>query len=464
MSEFVNFGEKRRLIDVLDGAVRSSLASRKRYQLHLLSCYFDVDAAQELVRAVAMCLREKAALLGRVVMAVDAADWLRQRIDLPSMVSALAEACDDPRSQILFVPINVPGRLIHAKGYSVTRSSPLGEVGFVATTSGNLTRRGLGIHEERSNVELVQLSHEPSQVQSFVNTVEQLVSEYPFDDTRIKQQDDFLLGLKLFARGGFYRNWTRSLGSEVLFRFNLTEKGKDESRRGLETTAFRTYAKDTNSFSVDPLGLASLFEEAAKPLWPHFWKTCSVDTLLGNWVPPGVDELVCRLRGRSLDPYLDAIAARTSQERVADAFRKLEADVNRFGRKDLDLVKNSGESLEAWLEKVHRLRSDKEAVERLVFDRQRVPDPLHGREIVLALMAELRSRFLRARRHDRTSSALAKLIEGGGQYMDAVYDELAQKAQAEHLRWIVGNLRIPLDEEIRVAVSSINEHFDVTPP
>lgn len=190
-----------RLIDVLAAESRRTSTSGT-YTLYAISCYFDTEVVRELVETVARVVRQGRASLAGCEIAIDVADWFRQRADQQELSHEICRVAGLSEGSVRFHPVTVSGRLVHAKGYALI-SAPRGNAGklrgFVAVTSGNLTKRGLGL-EKASNIELAHVSDESDVLAAFHEQFTWLTEAHPLRGKRRREHEEFLLALRLLER------------------------------------------------------------------------------------------------------------------------------------------------------------------------------------------------------------------------------------------------------------------------
>ncbi len=309
--------------------------------------------------------------LTSVTVAVDAGEWIRSRLSKEEISSKLRS---ETGTQVRVVPVRLGERLLHAKAFAVLHSTA-SEKGFVVATSGNATGRGIGLAKS-SNVELCVCLSEPRALADFKALFSELLCSEVSDQYAI-EQDRFLRALALFSSGAFFHHWSGALAPEVRFRHTLTAVGR--KARGESRDEFRGYDSDADTISKDWLDIESVFEKTPKPFPSSFWRTYSLNTLLGYWAPKPIVELVDHVMGQSADPYINAIREKAMPRRLGQAGRSLLAEIRQFN--DNGWVKiGNGESpdllVEKWKERVEAFSRDADLIKMRIHPYSKKPDLL----------------------------------------------------------------------------------------
>lgn len=418
------------LISMIEAAARASLVKKAKCHLYALSCYFDAAALSAFGRTVARHVRSRGGIVASVNVAVDAGEWIRSRMSLGEIQGLLAKASGVPRSEVTVVPIQVRGRLLHAKAYAAISGAGDSD-GFVVVTSGNATERGLGL-AKNANIELATVSTTSSDVSGFKALFEEL-AEHEVSEKDALRQDRFLLALALFSAGAFYHRWQGSLSAEVRFKLTLTEAGREERKRN--AAAFRRYEADSDTMSRDPLEIGKIFETTPKPFPSSFWRTYAVDTLLGHWVPAPIAELVDDKLSRDIAPYVTAIAGRTAPPKVRRIARELVADIEEYASKSW--ITETPAVVDKWTERVKRFRENDQALKLRIHPYERVPDVLDSssRAAILHMERTLSAQLGSKIKIGGTKGVVDRFLRGEltRAQLDRAFQELADDA-AESLK------------------------------
>lgn len=418
------------LLGCLTDALSATTNQGAKRHLVAISCYFDVEAVETLVRHVHDGLRDRGAQLTRVSLFVDPGEWAKSRATAAGL-RARIRSIVDPLRHLHVGPAWFDGRLFHAKGYALIgpRNAASGRRrGFLAVTSGNLTRRGLGL-DETPNVEFVHWTQDPDVLDDLDALVTRLVEDHRPPEHYDRRNDDFLLGLRIFGSGDFYHKWNGSLSSEARFALNLTEAGRAE--RAKKNRSFAGYAADSTSISRDPIGLTEIIEKVQRPFPRRFWDTYSVDTLLERWVPAGIAAAIDEVLKSNAKPYVEAVGKAIRPRRLNPIREELLKEVRGFWKKGW--IENDPDVVDRWTERVKGLPANEELIALRVLPYEKIPDILDSanRTIVLRLVAHARAPERMGRAARGLKRVLADALNNGAEEWDDELVRLQAKAKLE---------------------------------
>jgi hypothetical protein len=343
-----------------------------------------------------------------VTVAIDVGEWVTSQLSLEKLTNEVALAASLPPNLVSVIPVQFPGRLLHAKANAAIRPGDQQKKGFIVVTSGNATQRGLGL-VEASNLELATTTTDVSALANFERLIGDLAKNAVSPQYALKH-DTFLLGLALFSSGVFYHRWQGSLSAEIRFKLTLTAKGR--KARASNAQDFRGFLPDGDTISRDPLGIESIFKKAPKPFPRAFWRTYSVDTLLGYWLPRPIAVLVDRKLSDDVEPYMDAIQKCTTAKKLATILKGLNADVE--GLRESKLIKEDHSAVTAWADRVADFRQNRDLIKLRIYPYTRVPEILNTdtRTLVLEAVSVLRAHLDRKKKHMPTKKAIDQFLRG----------------------------------------------------
>ena len=224
-------GRSNTLLSFIASAARTTVGKgTRRRHLYILTCYFDPPALREITVNIVDGLTEGGGAVAGITVAVDVGEWIRCWVSREELARDLAAASHVDLKLVRIVPIQFPCRLLHAKAYAAISPEGAASKGFVVVTSGNATRRGLGL-DNNNNVELAVLVTQQSALFDFEKLMRELVNK-SVSTRKAMQQDRFLLALALFSSGTFYHKWQGSLSSEIRFKFDSHRRGKGSQAQG----------------------------------------------------------------------------------------------------------------------------------------------------------------------------------------------------------------------------------------
>jgi hypothetical protein len=246
------------------------------------------------------------------------------------------------------------------------------------------------------------------------------------------KQDEFLFAIRLLAAGSFYHQWTGNLKSEVRFKLQLSEKGKRlgaDQRRVFREGGFED---DTESVSSDPLKMERVFKKVPKPLPREFVRMFTVDTLLGRWMPAGISNLVSARLDRALAPYMDQVRRLTEDASLHELCKRLDQRVADFLEKGV--IEGAEDVVNNWRARVERFRENEALLRRIVFNLEKLEEPLGemDRTLILQTYDSLRGSVEVKGYRGALKKALATAIRKRPEDCVGLFHELTESAE-EHL-------------------------------
>ncbi len=302
-------GESGTLLALIRRAAVKNTGKGTYRHIFILTCYFDMPGLIASVNTLGESIHKAGGTVAGITIVVDVTQWIKSRLSKKDIVSDIARSVRLNLDLVTFVPAWFPSQLLHAKAYAAIRPGKKPKRGFVVITSGNATERGLGLIKRLSNLELAMVSTDESYLQLFEQMMAEMVLSPPPMEKALKN-DKYLQAFALFSSGEFYHRWQGSLSAEVRFKLTLTKKGLRSQRE--ENPNFPGYRRTAKTISRDPLNLEKIFERTPKPFPLSFWRTYSVETALGYWLPRPIAALVDEKLSGAVDPYMIEIQKRTS--------------------------------------------------------------------------------------------------------------------------------------------------------
>lgn len=364
--------EDKLLIDLLCEYLEnvSVISNETEFLFISITCYFDVKALKILASTVKRKLEKRGRKLSGFYVFVDVADWVKSRKSIKSIKKMLEKLLGTHKVNVY--PISYSGQLFHAKSYCLVSSNKQHREGFLISTSGNLTMRGLGLKKHGNNIEICQVNKNRKILESFVKLVRELKTK-KVNPVIEERQNTFLLAMRIFSRGSFYHKWEGSISGEVRFKLKLTDKGIAEIEQG--TQQFGQYSISSKSISRDPLHLETIFNEKPKPFPKQFWGTYTVDTLLGRWAPVKIDSLINDVLRKSSQPYIDNINKLTHPKKINEIKDQLLNEVNKL-KEDGYIDEDPERAVELWVNRIKRFRRNSELITARIFNYELIPDIL----------------------------------------------------------------------------------------
>jgi hypothetical protein len=396
-------GEIATVFDWINEIASNSMFRKRQCRFSAITCYIDYAALVQLARQIKQAIETNGGQLVEFHVLYDAGEWAKQRPDAETRTrNALRRILSLPNEHLTFEAVFAPGQLMHGKAYAVTtigKGNQPPRTGVVITTSGNLTKPGLGNHGKRRNIELASGSAEPDDLAIFYQTFGLLRGRIVPEDRRLARYE-LLRAIRLLAAGDLYHEWSGDLSAEFRFSLKLTKKGKKEwSERGGAMTR-RGYNMDADTISQVPAEIKRVLERRTRPIPRGFIRKYSVDTLLGRWIPKEISKLLQQRMDGTVERSITALKRATSDE-------KLKRMAKRFDKHVTDLVerkfvtaplpseesRNRRSTLgEKWAGKVQKLRTNELLLQLHHYRFSMLPDVLANleRPFIVILVRQLK--------------------------------------------------------------------------
>ncbi len=396
MPHLVNDTNQNTLLDYLENATKETTGRNGKRTFYAVTCYFDSEAVKTLANNINNALNEVQGQLIGFYVFVDIRDWFKYRGSKDELIQNICELTQLAENAIDFIPINFRNRLFHAKSYALvarkSRKQNRRRKGFVATTSGNLTKRGLGLDDE-SNIEFVEIANNPTSIEEFITIIEDIEKNNTVSEELLANHDNFLLALQIFSAGSFYHKWEGNLSNEVRFKLTLTNPGI-KAFQAKNNPLFANYKNDSKSISRDPINLQRVFNDKPKPFPKRFWATYSIDTLLGRWVPIDIAYLVDDVLKNSVQPYIEEIKSITNSENLRGKIQEIKREVDEFKQNGY-IKEEYDDIIHAWLDRIKKFRDNEELITLRIHNYEKVPEILDSstRRLILKTFSQLRNQI-----------------------------------------------------------------------
>ncbi|SDX45420.1 hypothetical protein [Thiocapsa roseopersicina] len=428
MASLVN-EETATLLQHIKDAIEKTTANDEERTFVAFTCYIDRDAIDELISAVQSSIIKQGGHLARVLLFVDAGEWAKQRIDRNELKRLVRDRTGLIK-RVTIAPAWFGGKLFHAKCYALIgpRDDSNRRKGFVVLTSGNLTKRGLGLVRNH-NVEFLHVSQDADLLEEVSCIAKSLENERRPPKEYDQRHADLMVALELFGSGVFYHKWTSTLSSVGRFTLTLTEAGRNASIRS--DNPFSDYESKRETVSREPIQLNQVFENVGRVFPRMFWAYYSVDTLLGRWVPQSVAAVIDERLVSDVCKYVDEIKRIANDKQLADTKRILCDEVSGYFREGY--IEETENVVDRWHDRVRQFRDDKEAVKLNIINYEKVPDVLDSanRSLVLKMFKGVRDRVSVVRNPKGLKLTIASYLEGQNVNLDDAFSDLAGRAREE---------------------------------
>ncbi len=256
---------------LLNGIVKS-----KEYHLILVSCYFNLDSAKELIEI----LQGESIILSKISIYIDRATAINiGKEKITKWIDQL------PSTLNICFKIVSAGSLFHAKAYCLVADDIT--TGSLVIGSANLT--GKGLTSSNGNIELLYDTHNLEDIHCFC---EDLFNSNELKFIEISELEEFnntdsdYFKYAILQEGYFVRSYNVTINDLLSFKYRFNAKGQKESK----SNAFRSLGlKDKNSYSYN------YFEDIQEviknillkynPSYDVDWGDYGIQTEFGHWIP-----------------------------------------------------------------------------------------------------------------------------------------------------------------------------------
>lgn len=354
---------------IKEQVTQASRIYEKEWVFYAITCYFNPDVMINLIFDIKKILDDT---LSEVHLLVDADEWVKQPITISNFINIVYQKLGYLEiREISLTPIACRNKLFHAKSYALISSKPVLKRddynGFALVTSGNFTKSGL-----TDNVEIGQIVYDQNSLDEFVELFLNLKHKYALSPQQEAEQQKFQSASQFLAQGKFYHTWHPSL--DLKFRLTLSVKEKErlyelanneETRKKIEDFTLNKI----QSITKDPINLKSIFNICPKPIPGNFWGTYSIDTLLGQWVPNEISQLIEDEVNLTKEIFKDLIQEISNPEKIKEYYTTLQDFVNRkFTEKVIEFDSNNLLAVNTWRKTIYRILNDKNLLNIFICD------------------------------------------------------------------------------------------------
>ena len=326
---------------------------RRRYSLHIATCYFSVEAAKKLLKKVVranITITEVHIYIDRKEAIKIGINELKSFMNRSSSYRTTVYAV---RSESLF----------HTKGYCLLSDNdfPTHHVGKLIIGSFNLT--GNGLTDVHGNIESSLSSSMSHDLREFVRFFHDQSNLMPINELLSFTEDDNLLYFKyaILLSGLFSHKWTINIDRYFRVRYYLNETGRLRAGDVIRTIGFTIDAATIGKTYMTFEEKLDKYKFKNKFLVKNFGIECS----LGHWIPKGVLDDISKGSGNlkkfksGLIDLLDRERERISYEIRRD-YEELIAE---------GLIEVVGDPVERFWKQVRRLVESDLAMNRILHGR-----------------------------------------------------------------------------------------------
>ncbi|MGL4503211.1 MAG: hypothetical protein ACRCU2_29385 [Planktothrix sp.] len=380
---FIDTNKKDHLINCLTRGINS----RMRLHLFLITCYFDPEAATEIIKSLSYLNIKK------ITLYLDKKQAIQRTItDLKIWQKTAQEIC---KKCVLEIYIVNQGALFHSKLYSLIRLNQKGELisGNLVITSANLTKPGwIDEHKYKniesifgiSNLETIKQFYQELNSLKYV-TLEELTEKKTFaglekfnkaketstvnNATEIikpKLNSSLHFKYELLCCGKFLYKWNENLNSCLSIRYNLTLKAKAKSLQKEFSERGFNIEKATiskNYFDLTDEEKKHILDSNQNKQIDNLTKNYGIQTFLGYWIPKQFTS-VLEERSNQYDTFADNLFKKL-EEQLEGVCKNAQKDYLYLLEEELILPTNKGNFENDLTEKIENLRESTTKLQRI---------------------------------------------------------------------------------------------------
>jgi len=388
----------------------ASKSPNRKWIFYAMTCYFNKDTAKDLANSLKNILGNN---FLEFHILLDKDEWLKKRIDIKEFTNSFHDKETSEKDQsslhVTLTPINADGKLFHAKSYAlVSTSSPIEDSekpysdilnkfqeleldfyqfdpfhgsgslflndelnqGFVIITSGNFTESGFN-----NNIEIASVTCNHSSLCHYTEVFEKIKSQYIVSQKEIEKQKRLHAAISIISLGTFYHDWDKSF--DLRFRLKFSQEERDRLKKESHEKNQERYGEYTpeerKTISLDPINIKSIFEQYPQPVPPSVWGSYSVETILGQWIPYDISQLIEEEVNQSLKVSYEMIKELTTSLQMDEYVKKLRKDVSNFLDKGIiDENSDSYSAIDSWKKKIEKISKDDSILRLLIFGYEKI--------------------------------------------------------------------------------------------
>ena len=329
---------------------------RKRYSLHIATCYFSVKSAFSLLNSIL----HSNINITKVTIYIDRKEAIRCGV---SQLYDFAKEYSNVRETNIYAVRSET--LFHTKGYCLlsdqySSHAPIYE-GKLTIGSANLS--GSGLTDESGNIESMLCTTDENELRKFTSFFLDETNLISIDKLMVFDLDDDLQCFKyaVLLSGWFSHKWTNNLDRYFRVRYILNEEGK----RQTTDEDLRRIGFDIDAASIGKRYLDFDFNWSKYKSNVNVIKDYGIESSLGHWVPKSVisteDEGISKVEKFRSD--------------LKSALQRARKDINKEIKSDYDELNNRGiietvsDPVERFWSKVSRFVEDDIAMNRIMHGR-----------------------------------------------------------------------------------------------
>ena len=355
------------------------LSKINSYKFYAMTCYFKQDATKELAASIQAILDNR---LSEFHILIDQDEYCKEILDI-NFIDELENITGLPSKNISITPISTT-KLFHAKAYALINCDNKIEQqyqGFGIVTSANLTNGGI-----HNNIEIGHVFDDNDSLKDLYNLFIDLKDNYSLSEKNLaellEKAKEFPTACNLISLGSFYHQWKQKHQIDLTFRLRFSEEVKKIKKNNRNNVDFKLqelgFNSDQDTFSKNPINIGQFFEIFPKTI-PDVLGICSIDTLLGKWIPNKISDLIEKELKENTDIYIN-ILQKYLEKNMDNYLKELEKNVQELKNdKIIDLTDEDNlNAIKRWEKRIIQISKDKNLLRLLLWEYERIPISLYS--------------------------------------------------------------------------------------
>lgn len=373
------------------------LSKINSYKFYAMTCYFKQDATKELAESIYAILGNS---LCEFHLLIDINEYCKKLLDIDSFIADLEKKTRLSSKNISITPISPsPKPLFHAKSYALINCDHRSETyyqGFGIITSANLTNGGI-----HNNIEIGHIFDDNDSLKDLYNLFIDLKNNYSLSDKDLaellQRQKEFPTALNLISLGSFYHQWQQDHQKDLRFRLKFSQqvrKIKKATQNNVDVKLEELgFESDQNTFSKNPIEINEFFKLFPKTI-PNILGKCSIDTLLGKWIPNKISDLIENELKEMTYIYINILQEHLKKN-MDDHLKLLESNVQELIKEQI-IDSNDDDTLHAitrWKERIIKISQDESLLKLLLWEYEKIPislDSIRDTNLILTIYNRLK--------------------------------------------------------------------------
>jgi hypothetical protein len=394
-------GDNQSFLDFIEEHTQK-LSKINSYKFYAMTCYFKQEATEKLAKSIKGILGNR---LSEFHILIDKDEYCKELLDI-NFIDKLENITGLPSKNISITPVSST-KQFHAKAYTLincnNKLQPQYQ-GFGIVTSANLTNGGI-----QTNIEVGHIFDDNNSLRDLYNIFMNLKTDYYVPEQEleellqkqrelVKKQRESQKVVDLLSLGSFYHKWEQQHRIDLRFPIKLSQEAKELIKNKdnevsiiLDEEGFEKKEKEEN-FAKKPIDIEKFFKLFPKII-PDILGICSIDTLLGKWIPNQISHLIQQELDERTNIYIN-ILQKHLEENLTNYLEELKINIEKLRNKNIiDWTDEDNiNAIPRWKEKIIKISQDKTLLKLLLWKYQRIPislDSIQDPDLILTLYNRL---------------------------------------------------------------------------